>query len=111
MQYISQLICQRQGCRRPVKGDFTECSLGCRFLRNELESAANLSSACGPTEATDAYLLGVRNLVVVFDDCQKARRQIHEAAKSVGIDGAAWGAMVRGDNQALRERALGQSSQ
>ena len=95
--YYSNRTCQRPGCNRPVKGDFTECSLGCRFLRNELTSSQNLADALGPTDATDSYLIGTRKLVKLFDDCQQARRHIHDAAMSVGIDGAAWGSIVRGE--------------
>jgi hypothetical protein len=97
MTYYTDQICERPGCNRPVKGNFTECSLGCRLLRNELESSQNLADALGPTEATDAYLIGIRKLVNLFDECQQYRRKIHDAAKSVGIDGAGWGAIVRGE--------------
>ena len=95
--YYNDQTCQRAGCHRPVKGNFTECSLACRVLKYELEASQNLADTLGPTEATDAYLIGIRKLVKLFDECQQARRRIHEAAMSVGIDGAGWGAIVRGE--------------
>ena len=90
-------LCQRPGCQRPVNGSYTECSMGCRWLNQEIAASQNLAMACGPSDATDRYLIGVKKLARLFDECQQARREIRNAAMQVGVDPDMWQALVRGE--------------
>lgn len=98
MTYTSQLPqCERPGCERRVRGDFSECSLMCRALKNEYESAHNLAAACGPNESTDRYIDATLKMLRLFDQAQEARRDIRQAAIAVGVDIPTWKALVQGE--------------